>query len=76
MKVISLSTDMAAARDRIMDNIRENPVFIIPVDCKVFEYIPELELREKVQSRMRICKELKINVLTKRKNVKSLSAWM
>ena len=72
MNVIALSTDIAAARDKIMDNIRENhPVFIIPVDCKVFEYIPKLELKEKVQSRMRICKELKINVLLKKRGEKT-----
>ena len=72
MNVIALSTDITAARDKIMDNIRENhPVFIIPVDCKVFEYIPKLELKEKVQSRMRICKELKINVLLKKRGEKT-----
>lgn len=72
MNVILLSpTEIKEARDKIIDNIKENPVFVAPKDCNLYEYIPQLELKEKIQSRMCICKELKINVMLNKNHKKA-----
>ncbi len=68
MNVILLHpTDVGIARDMVIENIRENPVFVVTANQELCDYIPKLELKEKIQSRMCICKELKINVLLKQK---------
>lgn len=68
MNVITLHpTDITLARDTIIEKIKENPVFVVTAEHQeLFDYIPKLELKEKIQSRMCICKEQKINVLLKR----------
>lgn len=63
MNVILLHpTDIEEARETIMENINRNPVFVVTSEMELHKYIPALQLKEKIQSRMRICKEMKIHV--------------
>ncbi len=68
MNVIVLHpTDADAARDTVIEHIRQNPVFVMTAGEELYSYIPKLKLKEQIQSRMRICKQMKINVLLKTK---------
>ncbi|HAE53174.1 MAG TPA: hypothetical protein DCG30_07970 [Ruminococcus sp.] len=69
MKTVLLHpTDVKAAREEIIGNIAnmsdksEKLVFVSTSEKPLCDYIPELELKEKIQSRMLICREMKINV--------------
>ena len=58
MNVILLHpTDTEIARDTIIDNINENDgrnIFVVTAEDELCDYIPKLELKEKIQSRMLI----------------------
>ena len=67
MNVVLLHpTDVARAHDEIIENIKKNPVFVVTAEEELCDYIPKLKQKEKIQSRMRICKQQKINVLLKK----------
>ena len=67
MNVVLLHpTDVARAHDEIIENIKKNPVFVVTAEEELCNYIPKLKQKEKIQSRMRICKQQKINVLLKK----------
>lgn len=67
MNVILLeSQNISLSKKKILEHKADGSVFVVDGKCKLHEYISKLELRESIQSRMLICKELDINVLLKR----------
>lgn len=61
MKVFELHpSDIQSAKDAIIEQIKENPVFVVTAKDELCDYIPKLELKDKIQSRIKICKEMNI----------------